>query len=255
MDQDAFQETLKVINQVFENAKSGTLPEPDYLAVHAQLLQAGNQPLADELTKLWQANRSTQPPKPANAQQDEAIHFMVRVFQQARNGTLSDHDFNYLHQRLLDANNPVLANDLTTTWRTGRQSQHTNSLSTQQLQHITDPIAARALFQQSIRRIYIEVSSYCNRRCPYCPNSRIDRTTTKFLPMAVLEKIFSELQQINYNAGLFFNCYNEPLADPNLCDKIALFKHYCPQATALLYSNGDYLNRHYLEQLHQAGLA
>ncbi|MBF0125692.1 MAG: radical SAM protein [Magnetococcales bacterium] len=184
-----------------------------------------------------------------------ALRIINEVFNSAQDGSLSEALFSVTHKALLNAGNLALAKELATLWHLNNKSALAFPFSAQHFQRIQDPETARMLFSRSVKRVYVEISSFCNRRCSYCPNAFIDRISArKFLPDQTLEKIFRELGSIAYRGGLFFNDYNEPLADPNLCDKMALFKHYCPKALMLIYTNGDYLNRDYLYRLHGAGL-
>ncbi|MEO5331931.1 MAG: hypothetical protein H7839_07885 [Magnetococcus sp. YQC-5] len=51
----------------------------------------------------------------------DAVSVMTTVFQNARNGTLSEKDFVFVLTLLLDAGNQNLALDLANTWNTGRK--------------------------------------------------------------------------------------------------------------------------------------
>jgi molybdenum cofactor biosynthesis enzyme MoaA len=46
---------------------------------------------------------------------------------------------------------------------------------------LLDPAEAETLFKQAVKTIEISISSYCNRRCPYCPNAIVDRISQKHL--------------------------------------------------------------------------
>jgi hypothetical protein len=117
------------------------------------------------------------------------------------------------------------------------------------------PALARELFRIGVARVTIETSSYCNRRCDYCPNSRIDRISERnFLPDALFERILGDLAQIGYESDIVLHYFNEPLADPGICEKIERAAKACPKANIEIYSNGDYLDRDVLERLRQAGL-
>ncbi len=118
-----------------------------------------------------------------------------------------------------------------------------------------NPATAKQLFKISIQRIILEVSSYCNRRCGYCPNSFIDRISSKkYMPDDMLNKILADLGEIDFSGEIVFHNYNEPLADPNICDKISRAAKACPRARVEFNTNGDFLDSDYLERLRAAGL-
>ena len=118
-----------------------------------------------------------------------------------------------------------------------------------------NPAITRQLFKMSVERIIMETSSYCNRRCGYCPNSFVDRISTKnYMPDSMLDKIFSNLSEIDFSGELVLHFYNEPLADPNICDKVAKAAKACPRASIEFYTNGDFLTEEYLDRLKAAGL-
>lgn len=122
--------------------------------------------------------------------------------------------------------------------------------------HRTDrPDLARRLFRVAVDRVTIETSSYCNRRCGYCPNANVDRLSArKYLPEPIFTKLLHDLAEIDYGGDLVLHLYNEPLADPEICDKIAQASAVLPKANIEIYSNGDYLDRAYLDRLRAAGL-
>ncbi|MEO5347434.1 MAG: SPASM domain-containing protein [Magnetococcus sp. YQC-9] len=190
-----------------------------------------------------------------------SVEIFSQLFHSAKQGQLSEDVFWFAHTLLLDAKNDALAHELWETWHLCTPGMAERDIldthvTAEHLQRVTDPMNAKILFRRSVKRIYLEISSYCNRRCTYCPNALIDRISEKkFLPETILRSIFDNLGSIQYNGALFFHCYNEPLADPDLCEKIALSKQYCPNVQAMLYSNGDYINRDYLEKLHAVGLS
>src|SRR5262249_55506305 len=58
---------------------------------------------------------------------------------------------------------------------------------------------AKALFASSVRQVEIEVFTYCNRTCWFCPNSKIDRRSANTcMDEALYLRILSDLAEINY---------------------------------------------------------
>ncbi len=128
-------------------------------------------------------------------------------------------------------------------------------VSTNHLRRISDPGIARTMFSLAVNRVIIETSSYCNRRCGYCPNSQIDRISEKkYLDADVYHRVLRDLSSIEYRADIVLHYYNEPLADPYICDRIKEAAAACPRANIEIYTNGDYLNREMVERLAESGL-
>jgi radical SAM protein with 4Fe4S-binding SPASM domain len=116
---------------------------------------------------------------------------------------------------------------------------------------------AMLLFKSSVSNVNIEISSYCNRKCQYCPISKVDRfSANKVLPEPVFDKILSDLAKIDYDGEVSLNLYNEPTADRELLlARIAAIRKALPKTTIYFSSNGDYLDREYLAAMVAAGLS
>jgi MoaA/NifB/PqqE/SkfB family radical SAM enzyme len=106
-----------------------------------------------------------------------------------------------------------------------------------------------------VKRVELEVNTFCNRKCFFCANAFLDRYSTKE-PMSweTYRLILSELKKIDYQEDLVFARYSEPLASPRLLEYLALARQELPSATLYILSNGDYLTREYLKALSDAGL-
>ena len=120
---------------------------------------------------------------------------------------------------------------------------------------ITDEDRAKVLFKNAVTRVIVEVSSFCNRRCWFCPNSYLDRfSSNNRLDVDVYSKLLHELAEINYSGLLSFAGSNEPLADKIIVKRIEEARALLPNAKISINTNGDYLTREYLEELRIAGL-
>ncbi|MDB5495428.1 MAG: radical domain protein [Phenylobacterium sp.] len=101
----------------------------------------------------------------------------------------------------------------------------------------------------------METHSYCNRRCSYCPNVVGDRLgANQFMPPDIWEKIIGGLEEIGYKESLVLNYYNEPLADRSILDRIREARARLPGARIMIFSNGDYLEPAFIDELAEAGL-
>lgn len=118
-----------------------------------------------------------------------------------------------------------------------------------------DPAAARKLFADHVRHVVLEVSSYCNRRCGFCPNVALTRFKgEKLMPVGMFQMIISELAEISYQNTLYFHLYNEPLANAEmLIERITYARHHLPAAELAFNTNGDYLDGELLDRLDAAG--
>lgn len=111
-------------------------------------------------------------------------------------------------------------------------------------------------FKESVRHIEVEIFSFCNRRCWFCPNSVIDRQgNNQFLNVTSYENLINDLKTIQYDNTISFGRYNEPLANKIIYDRISYARKRLPNATLHFNTNGDYLNRKSLEKCRVAGLS
>jgi Radical SAM superfamily/Iron-sulfur cluster-binding domain len=116
----------------------------------------------------------------------------------------------------------------------------------------------KALFKRYVTRITLEISSYCNRICVFCPNKsgiRRDKEQLKeSLSQDRLASILASLKSIAYDKGIILHLYNEPMADPGLPEKVAMIAEALPAAVIWTNTNGDYLTRERLVALTRAGM-
>ena len=118
-----------------------------------------------------------------------------------------------------------------------------------------DEATARALFARSVEFVGLETFSYCNRKCWFCANSFIDRKSANlFLRDEIFAMVLRDLASIGYRGIVNLSSYNEPLSDPVILDHLKRVRAAVPGARLSLYSNGDYLDRGYLERLGDSGL-
>ena len=114
----------------------------------------------------------------------------------------------------------------------------------------------KRILKQNIRLVEIEIASFCNRKCWFCPNSFVDRKSQSIeLPEQIYLKIINNLAEIDYSGLLNFHRFNEPLADKNLILKrTRQARSALPNANLGIFTNGDYLDRAYLDALKKAGI-
>ena len=122
------------------------------------------------------------------------------------------------------------------------------------LAHETD-IDKVQLLKNNLETVEVETFSFCNRRCWFCPNSFIDRhSKNDYMDEKLYLKILSDLREIDYRGILTYSRYNEPFADRIILKRLQQAKEYLPNAILYTHSNGDYLNKEYLDEIGDAGL-
>lgn len=101
-----------------------------------------------------------------------------------------------------------------------------------------------------IRCIEIEIHSFCNRKCRWCPNAEIDRTKKIDLEENIYLSILYELEAIDYKNTISYSRYNEPMADIRLFKKrVQQARDMLPEARLVSNTNGDFLSKKNLKGL------
>jgi radical SAM protein with 4Fe4S-binding SPASM domain len=100
--------------------------------------------------------------------------------------------------------------------------------------------------------VEVETTTYCNRRCDYCPNSVFDRGLRQNevrMPEDLFYKIVSDLGRNHFCNQFSPHNYGEPLADERMPYLLEMARHEMPKARIALYTNGDYLTPELFERL------
>ena len=111
----------------------------------------------------------------------------------------------------------------------------------------------KRLFNKYVRNINIETSAFCNKKCIYCPLSKIDRKQD-YMSDEIWKKIIDELVSIGYSGRITLALFNEPLLDISIEKKIREINDRLPNVLIALYSNGDFLTRDRLDKLVRSGM-
>ena len=114
----------------------------------------------------------------------------------------------------------------------------------------------KKLFKDNIDIVNLELSSYCNRECGYCPVSKYKRNYKSNISNKLLNKILSELALINYDKQISLNLYNEPLENTEtFLNHIKHIRKHLPNSILHTNSNGDFIkNNKIFYDLEKAGL-
>ena len=93
-----------------------------------------------------------------------------------------------------------------------------------------------------IRLIELELFSFCNRTCNFCPNHYIDRLSdNKVLPIDVFKKLIDELKLNQFKGVISFSRYCEPFAFRNILEeRIKYIREHLPGIKLVCNTNGDY---------------
>ncbi|MBT8720403.1 radical SAM/SPASM domain-containing protein [Brachyspira hyodysenteriae] len=101
--------------------------------------------------------------------------------------------------------------------------------------------------------VSFEISTYCNRKCWYCPN-KDNETPKEYMSLEIFHHAVEELKKLKFSGSIIYNIYGEPLFDERLEYFVQYIKDNLPNATSLLISNGDILNIDRAKSLLHAGM-
>lgn len=100
----------------------------------------------------------------------------------------------------------------------------------------------------------INITELCNRKCVFCPRSEDGGYPNQslFLSLELAKKLAKELRAIEYQGGVVFSGYGEPLLHPNIVELVGIFKDV---RHLEIVTNGDKLSVALIKSLYDAGLA
>jgi len=103
------------------------------------------------------------------------------------------------------------------------------------------------------KTVEIETTSYCNRKCVYCPNYTVGRPEAP-MDENLFYKIIDSLSRWDYSGRLSPHFYGEPLTDDRLVGFMAYARKKLPRANIAVYTNGDFLSVEKYLALTEAGV-
>ena len=110
----------------------------------------------------------------------------------------------------------------------------------------------RKVYNKNPASVEIETDATCNRRCDYCPLSMVE-TREGRMSEELYHKIIRDLKMMNFSGNLSFHFYNEPLLDERLEGFIAYASKQIPDATVIIFTNGDKLTKDRVHSLVDSG--
>lgn len=118
-------------------------------------------------------------------------------------------------------------------------------------------ILQKEVFKYCVSEVCIELSSFCNRSCTYCPVSLLGnrKDPADKIPSELFERCMEDLTEIEYAGQILFYLFNEPLYDRQFfLQTIDRARAALPLCYMKNVTNGDYLNAEYFRELTKHGL-
>ena len=103
--------------------------------------------------------------------------------------------------------------------------------------------------------IQIQTIDYCNRKCVWCPNSKMTKKPNALMIESLFDKILEDLKSVNYKGAFHPYLMGEPLCDPRIYGFIRKIRDMFPFNEIMISTNGDYLKTEDdIQRLLDAGL-
>ena len=104
----------------------------------------------------------------------------------------------------------------------------------------------------NILAVSLEISTACNRRCSYCPQS-VSPMPKAHMREDVFRRCVEHLEAMQFKGELNLSSYSEPLLDERLVRFVGTLAERVPGAWIRIYTNGDFLTHDIAKQLQDAG--
>ena len=98
-------------------------------------------------------------------------------------------------------------------------------------------------------KIYIATNNICNGTCGFCSVGNDKGQPPTIIPDDIIEKIISELKEINFKGKISLHGVNEPLLDKRLATICKQFKNSLPDCGLRILTNGTMLTEELLNVL------
>lgn len=103
--------------------------------------------------------------------------------------------------------------------------------------------------------ISIETRNVCTRKCWFCKFGQVRQDETSvIMSWTTIEKIVSNLRDLDYSGRISWYVINEPLMDKRITEIIRYTREQCPKSFINLITNGDLLDKEKFVSLRKAGL-
>jgi len=106
-----------------------------------------------------------------------------------------------------------------------------------------------------VLRVIVENHDLCNRSCPFCINSKIDRKQLRtVLSEAVFIALLDQLMLGGFVGSFAFGRYHEPMVTDLIYERVRLAKSRLGKSFIYLNTNGDFVDTGSLRLLADSGL-
>lgn len=112
-------------------------------------------------------------------------------------------------------------------------------------------------FNNMFKVIEFETTSYCNRKCEYCPNVDFERfgdDESFFMKEKVFKTLIDQLSEVNFNGLISPHLYGEPMSDHRMLSWSKHIKEKLPNARLKIVTNGDFLNQENFKEYLNVGV-
>lgn len=116
--------------------------------------------------------------------------------------------------------------------------------------------SATRAYGSFFRVLQLETIRACTRKCPFCAygQARNVKHAGRKMPMALINQIADNLNELRYKGRISLHSINEPLLDNRILDIVRLFRMACPRAFISFNTNGDLLTDSLYGNLVDAGI-
>lgn len=128
------------------------------------------------------------------------------------------------------------------------------------IEHLNSTIANDAIEKNigmpMFKRLEINITDLCNRRCHFCPrnDSDIYPNTKLHFDRGMFENICDQLRDMEWSGGIVFSAFGEPLLHPEILEFIDILKTRLPAVILEIVTNGDRAKKPLVSQLFATGL-
>lgn len=107
---------------------------------------------------------------------------------------------------------------------------------------------------QIFELLEVETTNYCNRACWFCLHGQQKIAKKIDMPDWMIDKIITELVDMDWRGELLWFSINEPLMDKRIFEVIQQSSQALPHCRTRINTNGDLLTQDILEKLFDHGL-
>lgn len=102
--------------------------------------------------------------------------------------------------------------------------------------------------------VVLEVTTRCNRECPYCPHFWKDNIIQEEIKEKTVEKLAKDLKSVGFDGTISLAGEGEPLLHTNIRGIVKILNDELPQSHIKIVTNGDFLSVGRFKSLLKAGV-